>query len=81
MWDGVDFKHGDDLTPILSSHRREEFTMASIYKEWYEVGSEKEAVEKEMELRSKGYDLFDIYRFNYQGADGKFHREVFVFNN
>jgi len=53
--------------------------MKNIYKEWFEVNSEEEAVQKEMELREKGYDMFDIYRFNYQGKDGKFHREVYVF--
>ena len=51
-----------------------------LFKEWFEVASDSEAVAKEMELRSKGYDMFEIYRFNYQGNDGKFHREVFVFN-
>lgn len=54
--------------------------MESLYKEWYEVNSEKEAVEKELELIDKGYNAFDIYCFNYQGIDGKFHREVFIFN-
>lgn len=54
--------------------------MDNLYKEWYEVNSEKEAVEKELELIDKGYNMWDIYRFNYQGNDGKFHREVFIFN-
>lgn len=53
----------------------------SIYKAWYEVNTEQEAIAKELELQEQGFDLFDIYRFNYQGADGKFHREVFVFND
>lgn len=53
--------------------------MKEIYKEWFEVNTEEEQIEKEMELRSMGYNMFDIYKFNYQGKDGKFHREVFVF--
>lgn len=50
-----------------------------LFKEWFEVDSEEEQIKKEMELRNKGYDMFDIYKFNYQGNDGKFHREIFVF--
>lgn len=50
-----------------------------MYKEYFEVSNEEEQKKKELELRNKGYDMFDIYKFNYQGKDGKFHREVFVF--
>lgn len=53
--------------------------MKNIYKEHYEVSSEKEEVEKWKDLREKGYSISEINRFNYQGKDGTFHREVFVF--
>lgn len=52
----------------------------NLFKEWFEVSSDEEWNAKEMELRNKGYDLFDIYRFGYQGNDGRYHREIFVFN-
>lgn len=52
----------------------------NLYKEWYEVNSEAEATEKWKELNNKGYNGSEIYIFRYQGSDGKFHREVYVFN-
>ncbi len=51
----------------------------SIYKEWYAVNSETEATAKWRELNAKGYDGSEIYIARYEGKDGKFHREVFVF--
>lgn len=53
--------------------------MKSIYKEWFEVSSDKELSEKWIELNNKGYHGSEIYCFTYDGADGKFHREIFVF--
>ena len=49
-----------------------------LYREWYEVNSEEEISEKWHELAKK-YDYRDIYVFRYNGNDGKYHREVFVF--
>ena len=51
----------------------------NLYKEWYEISSKEEQDAKWRELKAKGYHGSEIYRFNYQGADGKFHREIFVF--
>lgn len=51
----------------------------NLYKEWYEVGSKEEQEKKWVELANK-YGPQEVYKFNYQGNDGKFHREVFVFN-
>lgn len=53
---------------------------ADIFKEYIECETKEDEVKAEMMLREKGYDMFDIYVGNYQGKDGKFHREVFVFN-
>ena len=50
-----------------------------IFKEYIECKTKEEEIEAERKLRKMGYDLFDIYTANYQGNDGKFHREVFVF--
>ena len=50
-----------------------------IFKEYIECETKEDEVKAEMMLREKGYDMFDIYVGNYQGKDGKFHREVFVF--
>lgn len=50
-----------------------------LYKEFFEVFSDKEGREKWLELRKKGYKPQDIYEFNYKGKDGYFHREIFVF--
>ena len=52
-----------------------------IFKEYIECQTKDDEVKAEMKLREMGYDMFDIYVANYQGNDGKFHREVFVFNN
>ena len=52
---------------------------ADIFKEFIECETKEDEYKAEMELRAKGYDMFDIYTGNYQGKDGKFHREVFVF--
>lgn len=52
-----------------------------IYKEFYETNSDEESSEKWRELRAKGYNPSEIYQFNYEGKDGKFHREIFVFSN
>lgn len=54
--------------------------MKNIYKEHYEVSSEKEATERWKYLREKGYSASEIYQFNYHGKDGNFHREIFVFS-
>ncbi len=54
--------------------------MNNLYKEYFDCASEQEAHERWLELNHKGYHGSEIYRFNYQGKDGKFHREVFVFN-
>ena len=62
-----------------NTKEKEKKTMKSIYKEYYKINSEKEAIEKWKLLRQKGYSCSEIYQFNYQGNDGKFHREVFVF--
>lgn len=50
-----------------------------LYKELFEVSSKEEQDAKWRELNAKGYHGSEIYCFNYQGADGKFHREIFVF--
>ena len=47
-----------------------------IYKEFYETNSDEESSKKWRELRAKGYNPSEIYQFNYDGKDGKFHREV-----
>ena len=52
-----------------------------LYKVWFEAKSDQEAVEIERDLVKQGFNMFDIYVFRYQGADGNFHREVFVFND
>lgn len=52
-----------------------------IYKEFYETNNDEESSKKWRELRAKGYNPSEIYQFNYDGKDGKFHREVFVFAN
>lgn len=54
--------------------------MKAIYKEWFDCRSEEEATQRWMELVEKGYAKSDIYIFRFQGNDGRFHREVFVFN-
>ena len=51
-----------------------------LYKEFFECNSEEEATTKWKELVEKGYNKWDIYTFRYNGKDGKFHREVFIFN-
>ena len=51
----------------------------SIYKEWFEVNSEEELIARERELIEKGYSMWDIYMFRYNGKDGKYHREIYVF--
>lgn len=50
-----------------------------LYKEFFEVFSDKEGREKWLELRKKGYKPQDIYEANYKGKDGCFHRQIFVF--
>ena len=52
----------------------------SLYKEFFVAKNEEEVTKYWHLLVDKGYDPFDIYVFRYQGKDGAFHREVFVFN-
>lgn len=53
--------------------------MSNLYREWFEVNSEKEQNEKWLELKAKGYHGSEIYRCNFWGKDGNYHREIFVF--
>lgn len=53
----------------------------NLYKEWYECKDEKEMEERYKELVEKGYYGWDIIRFRYQGNDGKFHREIYVWKD
>lgn len=55
--------------------------MKSIFKEWFECASQKEEAERWFELVGKGYHESEIYTFHFQGNDGKFHREIFVFKD
>lgn len=54
--------------------------MESIYKEWYECRNEEEVKQRWKELAEKGYADIDIFVFRYNGTDGRYHREVYVFN-
>ena len=69
--------------PLRSENGKKErsktMARADIFKEYIECETKEDEVKAEMMLREKGYDMFDIYVGNYQGKDGKFHREVFVF--
>lgn len=53
---------------------------SNLYEVWFDCKSEKEQHERWIQLRNMGYKGSEIYRFNFQGNDGRFHREVFVFN-
>lgn len=53
--------------------------MNSLYKVWFEVQSDEEVSQKIKEIESMGYNPWDVYVFRFQGNDGRFHREVFVF--
>jgi hypothetical protein len=51
----------------------------NIFKEYVECKSEAEARNAWKDLVENGYDKNDIYIARYEGNDGMFHREVFVF--
>lgn len=51
----------------------------SIFKEWFDCKTDEETRERWIELKNKGYHGSEIYIATYQGKDGRFHREVFVF--
>lgn len=51
----------------------------NLYLEWFDCKDEKEECERDRYLSDK-YGMFEVYRANYWGKDGRFHREVFVFN-
>lgn len=52
-----------------------------LYKEFYEVKNREEQAKKWCELAAKGYHGSDIYEFNYKDIHGKFHYQIYVFND
>ena len=54
--------------------------MNSLYKEFFEANSKEEQEGQCKALTEKGFHPSEIYKFNYQGNDGKFHRTTFVWN-
>lgn len=52
-----------------------------IYEIFYECQNENEVYQRVEELVKMGYNYFDIFTFRYNGSDGKYHREVYVFKD